>query len=78
MRNKNRLDNFYNELCSLHKEYLSDWRFGQLMYNFMVWLNLNKNIDIFFPEESRMIELFKEYISDTIQCDLMCGDVDEY
>lgn len=44
----------------------------------MVWLNLNKNIDIFFPEESRMIELFKEYISDTVQCDLMCGDVDEY
>ena len=78
MRDKNRLDKFYKEMCSLHKEYLPDWRFGQLMSNFLIWLKLDKNIDVFFPEETRILELFKEYIANTVQCDLMCGDVDEY
>lgn len=77
MRNPKRLDKFYDELCSLHKEYLPDWRFGQLVSNFLVWLRLNNNIDIFFPEEKEMIKLFKQFISNTVQCDLMCGGVDE-
>ena len=78
MRDKNRLDKFYKEICLLHKKYLPDWRFGQLMYNFLVWLNVDKKVDIFFPEEDRLLKLFKEYIANTVQCDLMCGDVDEY
>ena len=34
MRDPNRLDNFYTELCQIHKEYYPELRFGQLMSNF--------------------------------------------
>ena len=43
-------------------EYRPDWRFGQFIYNFTVWLNSRKSIDLFFPEEDEMIELLKEFV----------------
>lgn len=61
MRNPNRLDAFYEEWRELHKSAFPDWRFGQLMYNFIYWLGESKGIDCFFPEEARMLELFREY-----------------
>lgn len=64
MRNPDRLDNFYEEMKKIHKKSFPDWRFGQLMYNFFGWLYSEKKIDIFFPEEGRMIEYFKEFASD--------------
>ena len=58
MRNPERLDKFYAELCKLHKEYLPDWRFGQLMFNF-----ISETGDPFFYEEDVMITMLKEYVA---------------
>lgn len=61
MRNPDRLDKFYDKLKEIHKENVPDWRFGQLMSNFLTWVYNTKNTDIFFPEEDKMIQLFEEY-----------------
>lgn len=65
MRNPNRLDNFYFQLREIHKKSFPDWRFGQLMSNFFGWLYSEKKIDLFFPEEDKMIEYFKEFANET-------------
>ena len=62
MRDPNRLDKFYEEFCRIHKENLPDQRFGQLISNFFGWIYSEKKIDIWFPEEDKMLELFKEYM----------------
>lgn len=61
MRDPNRLDSFYAEMCRIHKEKFPDWRFGQLCSNFFGWLMQEKRKDLFFPEEAQMLEYFKEY-----------------
>ena len=61
MRNPDRLDKFYDKLKEIHKENVPDWRFGQLMSNFLTWVYNTKNTDIFFPEEDKMIQLLEEY-----------------
>ena len=65
MRNPNRLDKFYDEMKKIHKKSFPDWRFGQLMSNFLGWLYSVKGKDPFFPEEGDMIEYFKEYANCT-------------
>ena len=65
MRDPDRLNKFYAELRELHKRYCPDWRFGQLCSNFFGWLQYDKGIDLFFPEEEKMLEYFKEFLSDT-------------
>lgn len=60
-RQADRLDRFYDELKTIHKEYFTDWRFGQLVTNFLCWLMNDKGMDIFFPEEDRILEYIKEY-----------------
>ena len=62
MRSSKRLDTFYDELKVMHKKYFPDWRFGQLCSNFFGWLMSKKGIDLFFPEEDKMLEYFKEYV----------------
>ena len=61
MRNPERLDSVYLQLCEIHKKSFPDMRFGQLMMNFLGFVNSTKKRDPFFPEEDEMIELFKEY-----------------
>lgn len=61
MRDPNRLDEFYTILCKVHKESFPDLRFGQLMSNFFGWLATTKQIDLFFPEEDKMINYIIEY-----------------
>ena len=61
MRDPNRLDNFYFQLREIHKTQFPDWRFGQLMSNFFSWLYETKKIDLFFPEEDKMLDYFKEF-----------------
>lgn len=61
MRDVKRLDNFYDELKKIHSESFPDWRFGQLMSNFFGWLYNEKKVDLFFPEESQMIQYLREY-----------------
>lgn len=62
MRSKQRLDDFYSQLCEIHKEHFQDWRFGQFCSNFFGWLAYERKIDIFFPEENQMIQYIKEYV----------------
>ena len=61
MRDPKRLTKFYDEFNRIHQQYFPDWRFGQLISNFFGWIYSEKKIDIFFPEEDRMIELFREF-----------------
>lgn len=61
IRQADRLDTFYDELKSIHKQYFCDWRFGQLCSNFFGWLMSEKKVDLFFPEEDKMIEYIREY-----------------
>lgn len=64
MRSPNRLDTFYDNLCYLHKKYMVDIRFGQLMSNFFGWLYSEKGKDLFYPEEDEMLKYFKDYLKD--------------
>lgn len=64
MRDPNRLDGFYDEMKELHKKHMSDWRFGQLMSNFFGWLMAEKGVDLFFPEEDKMIGYFREFVGE--------------
>lgn len=64
MRNPDRLDSFYDRLKHLHKKYVPDWRFGQFCSNFFGWLMSEKGVDLFFPEEDKMIEYVEEYLED--------------
>lgn len=67
MRDVNRLNEFYDTIKANHKKYFPDLRFGQLMMNFLGWVQQAKKIDPFFPEEDRMLEYFKEY------CQIRCA-----
>ena len=57
MRNPDRIDEFCKELAEIWKTNVPDWRFGQLICN--VFGAMNE--DPFFPEEDRMIGIFKKY-----------------
>lgn len=59
MRNPDRIYKFCNELANIWADNAPDWRFGQLICN--VFGTLNE--DPFFPEEDRMIKIFKDYFS---------------
>lgn len=63
MRDIYRLDKFYNELAKFHKK-VPDWRFGQLMLNFMSWYYNKYRTDVFYVEEDRMLKLFNEYFKE--------------
>lgn len=61
-RDPNRLDDIYAEIARLHKEYLPDWRVGQLISNFVGWMYSEKHRDVFFPEEDEFMEYFTEFV----------------
>ena len=61
IRPASRLDSFYDELKQIHKEHFCDWRFGQLCSNFFGWLASEKKVDLFFPEEDKMIKYIREF-----------------
>lgn len=56
MRNPDRLQPLYNELCRIHKENCPDWRFGQFIMNV-----LSKFGDIFYVEDDVIIEKIESY-----------------
>ena len=62
MRDPNRLYNFYNQLTAIHITNFPDWRFGQLMINFMGWVCQTKKTDVFYFEENALIRLLEEYV----------------
>lgn len=61
MRDSNRLDKFYDEFKRIHKKYFPDYRFLQLMLDFMGWIVNTKKLDPFFCEEDKCIDLLREY-----------------
>ena len=61
MRDKERLNNFYDIMRILDKNTFPDLRFGQLMSNFFGWLMSEKGKDLFYVEEDAMIKYFEEY-----------------
>lgn len=64
MRDPNRLDYFYETLKNYHKWYFTDWRFSQLIINFLNW-HLNKyGTDGFYVEEDEMLKKFNEFKDD--------------
>lgn len=63
MRNPDRLDKLYETLHNIHKNELPDWRFGQLMSNFLGWcISTKRCSDIFFPEDNEWEAWIKEYV----------------
>ena len=56
MRDPDRLQPLYNELCRIHKEYCPDWRFGQFIMNVLSQLG-----DIFYIEDDCIIEKIESY-----------------
>lgn len=61
MRNRERIDDITSEIKRIWKTYYCDWRFGQLMMNFLGWIYSEKKRDPFFPEDSEMLTYLKEY-----------------
>lgn len=57
MRDPNRLDDFYEKLKKIHKEKVPDWRFGQLISNFVSWYGK----DIFYLEENQFMSKLNEF-----------------
>lgn len=58
MRDPNRIDNFLNELGKVWKDRVPDWRFGQLMFNFLSQIDE----DPFFWEEDKFLEKLKNFL----------------
>lgn len=56
MRDVKRLNAFYDKLKEIHSKSFPDWRFGQLMYNFIADYG-----DPFFLEEDSFIAEMKKY-----------------
>ena len=61
MRDPKRLDDFYDRMKKIHQEKLPDWRFGQLMSNFLGWL-AQQNKMYFYLGDAQMLRYFEEYV----------------
>lgn len=61
MRDPKRLDDFYDRMKKIHQEKLPDWRFGQLMSNFLGWL-AQQNKMCFYLGDVQMLRYFEEYV----------------
>lgn len=58
MRDPKRIPEFTNEIAELWQENCPDWRFGQLISNFLSWYGS----DPFYMEEDYFLEKFKEFM----------------
>lgn len=56
MRDINRIDPFLKEVGEIWKERFPNWRFGQLMYNFICEIG-----DPFYWEEEEFLEKLEKY-----------------
>lgn len=62
MRDPERLFNFYSTLALWHRD-IPDMRFGQLMYSFVRWAEM-ENKNIFHLEEDEFLELYRKFLND--------------
>lgn len=58
MREPDRLDRLYEYLKDIHKQNFPDWRFFQLVYNFLSWYGQ----DPFFIEDDKVYELVDKFV----------------
>ena len=58
MRDVNRIDPFLQKIGTIWKTECPDWRFGQLMYNF-----LSVYGDPFYWEEGDFLEMLEDYFN---------------
>ena len=61
MRDPKRLDDFYDRMKKIHQEKLPDWRFGQLMLNFLSMYMANNESALFYIEDKELIRKLEEY-----------------
>ena len=64
MRDPERFNDFYKELKELHQLYFPDWRFMQMMSNFMSWHYNTYKTDGFYIEENKFLERFRRFIKE--------------
>ena len=58
MRNTGRIFPLCNEIAILWADVCPDWRFTQLMNNFLSWMGS----DCFYVEDDRFLQKFKEFM----------------
>ena len=66
MRDPNRLYKFYENLRDIHMTHFSDWRFGQLVINFIEWYYNKYGRDIFYIEDDKMSIILDEFVSNIV------------
>lgn len=62
MRDPKRLDGFYDKMKKIHQEKLPDWRFGQLMLNFLSMYMTGNETELFYMEDKELIKKLEEYV----------------
>lgn len=62
MRDPKRIDEFCDELKKMWHR-VPDWRFGQLMSNFLGDVYYKTKYDIWFIEEPEMLKFVKKYMT---------------
>ena len=62
MRDPKRLDDFYRRMKDIHQEKLPDWRFGQLMLNFLSMYMMGNETALFYMEDKELIKRLEEYV----------------
>lgn len=62
MRDPKRLDDFYDRMKKIHQEKLPDWRFGQLMLNFLSMYMTGNETELFYMEDKELIKKLEEYV----------------
>lgn len=62
MRDPKRLDDFYDRMKKIHQEKLPDWRFGQLMLNFLSMYMTGNESGLFYMEDKELIKKLEEYV----------------
>lgn len=61
IKDTEKLDSFYQQLCEINKKSFPDMRPGQFLLNTLGYINNTLNRDPFFPESEELAELFKQY-----------------
>lgn len=63
MRDPNRLQEIYDHIKKLHKEIYPDLRISYVLKDIFDWARF-KNIDLFYMEDDKVIEMFDQYAKD--------------
>ena len=64
MRDPDRLNSFYENIKNIHKNNIPDWRFMQLMFNFLSWHVSKYKTDGFYIEEEECLKRFELFIKE--------------